>query len=74
MKKNTGLYLDQEVIARARGVVTALRGTPYDVGTLSTLVGALLEAKVNELEQEHNDGHPFPSVEALPRGSVRTTG
>lgn len=62
MKRNTMMYLDVELVARARGAVSAL-----DVeGGLSGLVSRLLQSEVERLEAAH--GGPFPPVDQLPRG------
>lgn len=71
VRKNTGLYLDQELIARARAAIHALGPTPHDPGTLSGIVERLLAAEVERLERDHNHSRPFPVAGPLPRGQAR---
>lgn len=68
MKKNTGVTLDVDTVARARAAITALKGTKHDPGSLSAMIDRLLEAEVTRLEEAHHGGKPFPVASVLPRG------
>ncbi|MGA8114978.1 MAG: hypothetical protein WCA46_15030 [Actinocatenispora sp.] len=57
-------HLSRQVLERARAAAYWLSRTPDGAGptTISELVEQALRLEVERLEQEHNDGEPFPAV------------
>jgi hypothetical protein len=70
-KSQRGFTLDADVIGAARNAVAAVRGKPGAPQTMSALVAAAVTRVVTELQDQHNDGRPFPYVARLPSGRPR---
>lgn len=57
-------YQDQKDTARVRGALRARMPDPDAPTTLSEFIHRAVMAEVQRLETEHNDGNPFPAVDA----------
>ena len=57
-------HLSRQILERARAAAYWLSRRPGDAGptTISELVESALRQEVERLEQEHNEGTPFPAV------------
>ncbi len=51
----------QATATAARAAVMATAGHPGGCRSLADLVSQAIDAKVNELARQFNDGHPFPT-------------
>ena len=61
-------YLPRELVDRARAAVWATMAEPGEAYNVSELAGRGLAAEVRRLEENYNDGKPFPPVDAVPSG------
>lgn len=61
-------YLPRDLVDRARAAVSATSREPGEAFNLSELAGRVLAAEVRRLEDEYNDGRPFPPVASVPPG------
>jgi len=61
-------YLPRDLVDRVRAAVHATSRQPGEAFNLSELAGRVLAAEVRRLEEEYNDGRPFPPVASVPPG------
>ena len=61
-------YLPRDLVDRVRAAVYATARQPGEAYNLSELAGRVLAAEVRRLEEEYNDGRPFPPVDSVPPG------
>jgi post-segregation antitoxin (ccd killing protein) len=61
-------YLPRELVDRARAAVAATGTEPGEAYNVSQLAGRAIEAAVRRLEEQYNEGRPFPPVESVPSG------
>ncbi|MFL6128846.1 MAG: ParB family protein [Mycobacteriales bacterium] len=61
-------YLSRELVDRARAAVWATMSEPGEAYNVSELAGRGLAAEVRRLEENYNEGRPFPPVDSVPSG------
>jgi hypothetical protein len=61
-------YLSRDLVDRARAAVQGTCGRDGEAYNLSELVGRVLAAEVQRLQDSYNDGKPFPPVDSVPPG------
>src|SRR6266568_340508 len=68
------VYVPRDLADAARNAVIATTAYPGGYRRLSALVADALAAKVTSLQDQFNDGAPFPQrADALPRGRPRSS-
>lgn len=69
-RKARSIYLDEELLDRARAAVTALGSYQPEAGvrSLSDIFEPGGWAEVERLEREYNNGQPFTPVAKMPTG------
>ena len=60
VKESFSTRVPRSTLAAARAAVMASAGQPGGCRSLADLITQAVEAKVDELQRQFNDGHPFP--------------
>lgn len=73
-RKPRSIYIDEELLNRARAAATYLSSyvPEAEIGSLSDIVEPGLRAEVERLEQTYNKGKPFRPVATMPTGRPRS--
>lgn len=68
VKESFSTRIPRSTLAAAKAAVMATAGQPGGCRSLADLITQAVNSKVGELQQEFNDGRPFPNPETFRTG------